>query len=319
MSTSLYKGPPLRSWQNEAIEAWDKHHIGIIQAVPGAGKTILAVKMLTQKLEEEPNIKVLIVCPRLTLIQQWVDSISEYSNIKKSEIYEVSSNNESKAYICAQDKLASHKVFISTFHQIKQFFNECKWKDHDWFLIVDEMHNTTENYKFPNSPIKYKLGLSATPKKKGKDADFNLGGIVYTYAFSQALADKIILDPVIKIVFYSVNKQLFKKIQNEKDATGDLVESAYDDFLPDEELEEAHKEFVDHKIKPISSQNPHSEESLENEEADIFTSKSTDFVGIQKILEGQFNIGKKSEHISRVHFKEQVALSNSCFCEEYGR
>jgi len=31
----------------------------------------------------------------------------------------------------------------------------------------------------------------------------------------------------------------------------------------------------------------------------------------------QFNIGKRAEHVSRVPFKEQVALSNSCFCEEY--
>ena len=317
--SSLYKGPELRAWQNEAISAWEKHHNGIIQAVPGAGKTILAVRMLTTKLEEEPDLKVLIVCPRLTLIQQWVDSISEYSNIKKSEIYEVSSNNESKAYVCAQDKLSKYKVFISTFHQIKQFFNECKWKDHNWFLIVDEMHNTTENYKFPNAPIKYKLGLSATPKKKGKDADFNLGGIVYTYAFSQALADKIILDPVIKIVFYSVNKQLFKKIQNEGDETADLVESAYDDFLPDEGMDEIEKIMLRPPVDEKAKQNKLLEtqthaknvkgnhkgeksaeeeiddgvEEVKNEEADVFTSKSTDFVGIQKLLENQFHIGQK--------------------------
>ncbi|MFA5125986.1 MAG: DEAD/DEAH box helicase family protein [archaeon] len=297
----LYKGPELRAWQVEAIDAWEKHHIGIIQAVPGAGKTILAVRMLTSKLEQEENLKVLIVCPRLTLIQQWVDSITEYSNIKRNEIYEVSSNNESKAYVCAQNKLQHYKVFISTFHQIKQFFNECKWKDHNWFLIVDEMHNTTENYKFPNAPIKYKLGLSATPKKKGRDADFNLGGIVYTYAFSQALQDKIILDPVIKIVFYSVNKQLFKKIQNESDATSDLVESAYDDFLPDEGMDEVEK-IMFHQEKPKlvkSSKNVEEEiqeglEEVQNEEADVFTSKSTDFVGIQRILEDQFKIGKKN-------------------------
>ncbi|MFA5930846.1 MAG: DEAD/DEAH box helicase family protein [archaeon] len=330
MSTSLYKGPPLRGWQNEAIEAWDKHHVGIIQAVPGAGKTILAVKMLTQKLEEEPNLKVLIVCPRLTLIQQWVDSITEYSNIKKSEIYEVSSNNESKAYICAQDKLANYKVFISTFHQIKQFFNECKWKDHDWFLIVDEMHNTTENYKFPNAPIKYKLGLSATPKKKGKDADFNLGGIVYTYAFSQALSDKIILDPVIKIVFYSVNKQLFKKIQNENDSTTDLVESAYDDFLPDEGMDEVEKIMFQTgaekgKQKQLETGKSAEEEiaqgieETKNEEADVFTSKSTDFVGIQRILENQFHIGTK-ESLQTLVFVNRIKkadLLNRMLAEKF--
>ena len=32
-----------------------------------------------------------------------------------------------------------------------------------------------------------------------------------------------------------------------------------------------------------------------------------------------FNIGKKSEHMSRIHFREQVSLNNACFCEEYGK
>ena len=30
-----------------------------------------------------------------------------------------------------------------------------------------------------------------------------------------------------------------------------------------------------------------------------------------------FNIGKKSEFISRTAFTESVSTSNSCFCEEY--
>ncbi len=307
---SLYKGPQLRAWQNEAIETWEKHKQGIIQAVPGAGKTILALKMITQKLEENPNLKVLIVCPRLTLIQQWIDATLEYSNIKRSEIYEVSSNNESRAYVCAQDKISKYKIFISTFHQIKQFFNECGWKEHEWFLIVDEMHNTTENYKFPSNPIIYKLGLSATPKKKGKDSDFNLGGIVYSYSFSQALTDKIILDPVIKIVFYSVNKQLFKKIQNEKDATVDLVESAYDDFLPDEEIEMEHKEFIKHQ--KMHEQNP-------DEEPDVFTSKNVDFIGIQRLLEEQFNIGKDNslQTLVFVNRIKKADLLNQMLAEKF--
>jgi superfamily II DNA or RNA helicase len=354
----------LRAWQGEAISAWENHSIGIIQAVPGAGKTILAVRMICNQLEKNPNLKVLIVCPRLTLIQQWIDAIGEFSNIKHKEIYEVSSNNESRAYVCAQDKIQNYKIFISTFHQIKQFFDQCKWKDHEWFLIVDEMHNTTENYKFPNTPIKYKLGLSATPKKKGKDADFNLGGIVYTYSFAQALSDKIILDPVIKIVFYSVNKQLFKKIDG-KDQTGDLVESAYDDFLPDEgvreiegQMEKEHllemsKEEIKsgklklkglgvkeiEKLKGISAteieerkiksremdKRAKREEELEGaenvhpDEVDVFTSKSTDFVGIQRLLENEFHIGKKDsvQTLVFVNRIKKADLLNKMLAEKF--
>lgn len=301
----MFRGPSLRQWQTEAISAWEHHKYGIIQAVPGAGKTILAVRMLTKKLEEEPDLKILIVCPRLTLIQQWVGAIKEYSTLKDKDIYEISSNNESKAYICAQNKLDKHKVFICTFHQIKQFFSECNWKNYNWFLIVDEMHNTTENYKFPNQPIKYKLGLSATPKKKGKNADFNLGGIVYSYSFTQALRDKIILDPVIKIVFYSVNKQLFKKIQNESDSTVDLVESAYNDFLPDDAdtLESIMLAPIKKKEKKLTKaqvaqlqKNQMLEGAREvntSEGEDIFSSKSTDFLGIVRLLKEQFRIGEK--------------------------
>jgi superfamily II DNA or RNA helicase len=266
-----YIGPKPRDWQLEAISEWEKHPKGIIQAVPGSGKTILALRAITRKLEENPDLKILIVCPRLTLIQQWITAIRDYSTIKKKDIYEISSNNETQAYVKVQDKIKNHKIFLSTFHQIKQFFEESNWKKEEWILIVDEMHNTTENYKFPDTQIKYKLGLSATPTKKRKSSDFNLGGIIYTYSFAQALADKIILDPVIKIVFYSVNEQIFKQIDNDNTDTIDLTEAAFDDFLPE-------------KIE------------TKNQDNNIFTSKNTDFVGIQKILQNKFHIGKKNAH-----------------------
>ena len=290
-----YIGPKPREWQLEAISVWEKHHKGIIQAVPGAGKTILAVKAITTKLEETPDLKILIVCPRLTLIQQWINSITEYSTIKEKAIYEISSKTEKQAYSKVQEKLAHHKIFISTFHQIKQFFAEYEWKYHEWFLIVDEMHNTTEDYQFPTQHIKYKLGLSATPKKKAKGCDFNLGGIVYTYSFAQALQDKIILKPVIKIVFYSVNEQLFKQIENDSENTLDLAESAYEDFLP---------------------------ENIEKEEdSDVFTSKSTDFVGIQKILENKFNIGKKNSFQTLVFVNriKKADLLNQMLSESFSK
>lgn len=32
-----------------------------------------------------------------------------------------------------------------------------------------------------------------------------------------------------------------------------------------------------------------------------------------------FNVGKKAEHMSRVHFQEEVCMNNSAFCEEYSK
>ncbi len=302
---SLYIGPKPREWQLEAISAWEKQHNGIIQAVPGAGKTILAVRMIAQKLEENPNLKILIVCPRLTLIQQWISAIHDYSKLKKKDIYEISSNNDIKAYSAVQEKIGNHKVFLSTFHQIKQFFTEVKWKQYEWFLIVDEMHNTTENYKFPTNHVKYKLGLSATPKKKGRGTDFNLGGIIYTYSFAQALQDRIILEPVIKIVFYSVNEQLFKQIENNNENTIDLAESAFDDFLPE--------------INDLS--NPGEFDNQAQQDSNVFTTKNTDFIGIQKILENKFNIGKENSFQTLVFVNriKKADLLNQMLSESFSK
>ena len=44
-----------------------KSHKGIIQAVPGSGKTVLAIKSFCDELEKSEKLRVLIVCPRLVM------------------------------------------------------------------------------------------------------------------------------------------------------------------------------------------------------------------------------------------------------------
>ncbi|HNV00800.1 MAG TPA: DEAD/DEAH box helicase family protein [archaeon] len=303
---SHYKGPTPREWQKEAIAHWSQYSKGIIQAVPGSGKTILAIETFCQKLDENPNVRVLIVCPRLTLIKQWTNEILENTTLKEKDIYEISSKNEVAAFKKAQEKFSQYKVFISTFNQIKQFFSQEGWKNHEWFLIVDEMHNTTEGYNFPDAPIKYKLGLSATPKKKGKTSTFNLGGIIYTYSFEQALNDKIILEPEFKLILYSIDKQLFEKIleaENNAELTDALMDKAYKSFMHDSK-----KEYTKEDIKKLCEIDPKdggvNEELIKIDkqqlnkkagEEDFFTSKNVDFLGIQKILSEKFNIGSESK------------------------
>ena len=138
--------------------------------------------------------------------------------------------------------------------------------------------------------------MYATPKKKGKGADFNLGGIIHTYSFAQALQDKIILDPVIKIVFYSVNETLFHKIENNNQNTMDLAESAFNDFLPEE------------------SEN-------NDQEGNVFTSKNTDFIGIQKILKNKFHIGKENAHQTLVFVNriKKADLLNQMLQESFSK
>jgi superfamily II DNA or RNA helicase len=300
---SSYLGPKLRKWQNEALSHWDEYNRGIIQAVPGSGKTFLAISGFCSKLDKNPDLRILIVCPRLTLIKQWKDQIIENTSIDKDEIYEISSKTEVQAFKKVQHKFDTKKVFISTFNQIKQFFQEDTWKSHDWFLVVDEMHNTTEGFNFPDDAIKYKLGLSATPKRRNKTSTFNLGGIIYTYSFEQALKDKIILEPEFKLILYSVNKQLFEKIlENENELTEEAMNNAYDSFMQDDTQEE----------------DPNRRPNVE--EGDFFTSKNVDYLGIQKILKHKFKLESKQANQSLVFVNriKKADMLNEMLTQEFG-
>ena len=82
----------------------------------------------------------------------------------------------------------------------KRFF-----KQDDLFLIADECHRygSKENLRIFEIPFSSTLGLSATPERYG-DYGFeeklvpNLGDVIYTYTYSDALRDGII--PPYKII-----------------------------------------------------------------------------------------------------------------------
>ncbi len=285
---NYYKGPNLRDWQNDAISKWKKTNKGIIQAVPGSGKTFLAIKLFCEQFEENKDLKILIVCPRLSLIEQWEKVILEHTKFKKEDIYEISSKKDIAAHKKVQSVLHKHNIFISTFNQIKQFFSQKEWKREKWFLIVDEMHNTTEGFNFP-SEISYKLGLSATPKKRGKNSDFNLGEIIYVYSFDLALRDNIILDPVFKLILYSVNEPVFRKLNKKSSSTEEMLDDAYDEILSDDY--------------------PENIEELKDLKSTKFDKKSTDFIGIQKILKNKFHIEKETAQKSLI-FVNRIKKAN---------
>lgn len=295
-----YRGPKLREWQLDAISKWERTNKGIIQAVPGSGKTFLAISTFCELLEKEKDLKVLIVCPRLSLIEQWEKVILDNTKFKKDDIYEISSKKDIAAHKKAQERLHKHTIFISTFNQIKQFFSHKEWSNEKWFLIVDEMHNTTEGYNFPDT-IPYKLGLSATPKKRGKNSDFNLGEIIYIYSFDLALHDNIILDPVFKLVLYSVNEPVFKKINKKSSSTEEMLDDAYDEVLGEEM--------------------PANIEELKDLKAKKFDAKSTDFIGIQKILKNKFHIDKNEAQKSLIFVNriKKANILNEVILSQFGK
>jgi len=79
----------LLSWQVECLKQWETHLFrGIVNAVTGSGKTILAlsaVKMLSEAEDDRP-LRVKIVVPKVFLLHQWRNAISGFLDVPRESI-----------------------------------------------------------------------------------------------------------------------------------------------------------------------------------------------------------------------------------------
>ena len=146
---------PLRSYQEEAVEAWLKAgKRGIIVLPTGTGKTIIAIKIIAQL--NEPT---LVVVPTLELLEQWRLELSKALNINvgvigggSRELSFVTVSTYSSAYLHAEEIGDKFKL-----------------------LVFDEVHHLpSESFRqiALMSAAPYRLGLTATLEREdGKHVD----------------------------------------------------------------------------------------------------------------------------------------------------
>lgn len=171
----------LRDWQVKAIEAWKQSdRKGVISAATGGGKTLLALT-----LSKDLNCKfIIIVCPTITLIDQWHGNILFLLNINKNEISR--SLKKIKKYILITDR-----HFKNNFHLISPI---------NTFLILDECHRYATEANIPWLQLNYhsKVGLTATTRRT-YDNNFstiiekNIGKIIFKYRLRDAVKDKVVV------------------------------------------------------------------------------------------------------------------------------
>ena len=92
MEKKLYK------WQEECLNRWQQSGCrGMVQAVTGSGKTLLALTAADRLLKNvDPDLKVKIVVPTGALMQQWNRAVREFlsESRKRREGSQVSSFTE---------------------------------------------------------------------------------------------------------------------------------------------------------------------------------------------------------------------------------
>lgn len=178
-----------RNWQKTALRDWTKQYRGIIRVVTGGGKTIFAFLCIKAFLTKYSLKQVIVVVPTITLLDQWFISFQDEFGVSKDEITTFSGSNKKSTF---------NKVNIVVINTARSVLPKLANKS-DFLLIVDECHRAGSplNGKAIIGNYAATLGLSATPERD-YDAGFenfmlpNLGKIIYSYGYKDALHDKVI-------------------------------------------------------------------------------------------------------------------------------
>ena len=150
----------LRAHQKAVMEAVSKKEFGVITAPPASGKTIIGLKIITEK--QQPA---LIIVHRIQLLEQWVERIQAFLGIPKNEIGSIGKG---------KIKLGKH-ITVAMIQSLGKQLEKQEGQEitHSFgTIIIDECHHIpAETFRTTISKFTsyYQYGLTATPFRKGND------------------------------------------------------------------------------------------------------------------------------------------------------
>ena len=158
----------LRPFQEQAVNDVLKRDFGVLSSATGSGKTVLALYIIAER--KQPT---LIIVHGKELLNQWIDRIISFLNVKREEIGIIGGG---KKTIGKRITVALVQSLYKCAEQVSQSIGH---------LVVDECHRTpsrvfTEAVTAFDS--KYMLGLSATPWRRdglSKLIYWHIGDVVH--------------------------------------------------------------------------------------------------------------------------------------------
>ena len=140
--------------QVQAVKEIRKTDIGILMAPPGAGKTVMACALISER-----KVSTLVLVHRQPLMDQWRDRISTFLGISKKEIGTLSGTKKKMTGKLDLGMLQSLKN-LEDFSEISQSYSQ---------IIIDECHHIpAASFEdiLKQLPARFVVGLTATPYRK---------------------------------------------------------------------------------------------------------------------------------------------------------
>jgi len=160
----------LRADQKDAVQAMMKYDMGILKAVPGFGKTVIALNLMS-----EIRLNTLIVVEQKELLNQWEERISQWLTYPQPA-------KKKDRFVCkysGTSKRRNGNIDIATAASLKNAENLDEIMSEYGMIIIDECHHIacdTFLQIMRHAKAKYIYGLSATPKR-----DDGLEKVIYMH------------------------------------------------------------------------------------------------------------------------------------------
>lgn len=188
----------LYNWQKSAYKNWmNNDFIGVIEAVTGSGKSLLAKFAIQIHLENDYEI--LILVPGVELQEQWYNLLREF---KKYGIHKIGGDK----------KFVYHsrwKIHIAVVHSAAKFIFTPK--NNKGLVIADECHHygSVKFSKALNPYFHRRMGLTATYERQDNGIEKYLNSyfknICYSLSYKEALAENVIAHFIISYVGIYMN------------------------------------------------------------------------------------------------------------------
>ena len=214
---------PRDNEQIKAIDAFKNNDFGygILSATPSTGKTYISLKLASIFKQ-----RTLIIVDMTILIEQFIESILRFTNIKEDEIGIIRGKE--------LDILPKYKIIISTVQTLSKHLDLAKELSKTiGYLIIDEVHVAsckTFQELIPIFRPKYQIGLSGTPFRDD-EMEFlileSVGPIKYTADRKKMLDAGSMLLPILRPIFIKDDNNFFKNSQEYNIKFRDVVEEYY--------------------------------------------------------------------------------------------
>jgi len=151
---SLKFSGSLRANQKKAIKILLADDMGVLVAPPGAGKTVMGCFAIARR-----NLPTLVLAHRKPILEQWRNQVMTLLNLRKKDVGQIGGGRNRQSGIVDLVMIQS----LSKMENLAALFSQYG------FIVVDECHHipaSTFEACIRQAPIKYILGLTATPIRR---------------------------------------------------------------------------------------------------------------------------------------------------------